>query len=117
MAHVVKAAAVVIKGAGYLYRGALVPESADADDVKRLTAEGFLAKEEAVAAESVESKSVDKMTATELKAYAAEKGIELGDATKVGDMRTVIQAAEAAAPDPDPDPDAPEGDTGDGSDE
>lgn len=46
MAYVVKAACAVVKGAGYLYRGALVPESADVDDVERLVAEGLLTQDE-----------------------------------------------------------------------
>lgn len=36
---------------------------------------------------------IDKMTVEELKAYAAEKGIDLGDATKKADIRASIDLA------------------------
>lgn len=40
-------------------------------------------------------KSLDNMKADELKAYAADKGIELGEAKKKDDILAVIKEAEA----------------------
>lgn len=45
-------------------------------------------------ADAVE-KSIDKMNLDELKAYAAEHNIDLGEATKKADILKVIQEAEA----------------------
>lgn len=45
-------------------------------------------------ADAVE-KSIDKMNLDELKAYAAENNIDLGEATKKADILKVIQEAEA----------------------
>jgi len=42
-------------------------------------------------------KPLEKQTAAELKAYAAEHDIDLGDATKKADVLAAIQAAIAAA--------------------
>lgn len=44
MAYIVKAPCVVMKGAGYLYRGAVVPDGADKGDLDRLAKEGFIAE-------------------------------------------------------------------------
>lgn len=45
-------------------------------------------------ADAVE-KSIDKMNLDELKAYAAENNIDLGEATKKADILKIIQEAEA----------------------
>lgn len=44
-----------------------------------------------------ETKSLDKMKKDELQAYAAEKGIELGDAKTNAEIIAKIKEAEAAA--------------------
>lgn len=43
--------------------------------------------------EEAAANPIDKMTVEELKAYAAEKGIDLGDATKKADIRAAIELA------------------------
>lgn len=114
--YVVKAAAVLVTVGlrdHLVEQGQFLPEDTPAETSERLLAKGMVEKVKAPVAET--EKSVDKMTGPELKAYAAEKGIDLGGATKVNEVRAVIQAAEQA--ESDPGPDAPEGDTGDGSDE
>ena len=45
------------------------------------------------AIESVEEKDISEMNVTELKAYAKEHGINLGDATKKEDVLAVIMKA------------------------
>lgn len=42
----------------------------------------------------VDTKTVDKMNLDELKAYAAEHDIDLGEATKKADILKIIQEAE-----------------------
>ena len=42
----------------------------------------------------VDAKPLDKMTVDELKAYASEHGIDLGEATKKADILQTIQEAE-----------------------
>lgn len=47
--------------------------------------------------EGVKEKTLDKMTVPELKAYAAEHQIDLGDATKREDILAAIATAEGEA--------------------
>lgn len=49
---------------------------------------------EEAAKQAAETKPIDKMTLAELKQYAAEKGIDLGTATKKADILAVIQSAQ-----------------------
>ena len=49
---------------------------------------------EAIPEEIQEEKPLDKMTVEELKDYAADKGIDLGDATKKADILETIKKAE-----------------------
>lgn len=59
-----------------------------------------------------------KMTKADLKAYAAEHGIDLGAASKVDEMRAAIAAAEdARKAAPDAEPTEGDGSEGDGSDQ
>lgn len=79
-------------------RGSLVPEGADAERVKHLLSVGLI---EAVKVEDQGPKPVEKMTADELKAYAAEHEIDLGDAKNKGEVLAAIKAAEAKPADGD----------------
>lgn len=62
----------------------------DPDAAEILKAKGYT-----VTGEAPVTDPLDKMTVEELKAYAAEKNIDLGDATKKAEIKAVIKAAEA----------------------
>lgn len=66
-------------------------ETNDAAVAEKLKGMGYEVTGEADAVE----KSIDKMNLDELKAYAAENNIDLGEATKKADILKVIQEAEA----------------------
>lgn len=63
-------------------------ETNDKELVDKLAAMGHTVTGEA------DAKTPDKMTVEELKAYAAEKNIDLGDASKKANILKVIQEAE-----------------------
>lgn len=73
----------------YLYRDADVPADIPADEVKRLANEGFIGK-----LDDGEVKPRDKWKLEELKAYADQHSIDLGDATLKTDVLAAIEAAE-----------------------
>lgn len=50
------------------------------------------AEREAAEKAAVEEKPLDKMTVDELKQYAADNGIDLGDATKKADILAAIKS-------------------------
>lgn len=83
MAHKVIAALVAVKNkAGalsYFYQGSEVPDGFDADDLSRLAEAGLI---EAVEpdTEFPEGDPAETWTAKQLKAFAASKGADLGDA-------------------------------------
>lgn len=58
-----------------------------------------------------ESFDISKLKVAELKAYAEEHGIDLGEATKKADILTVIEAAASSEEDEDADADTGEADT------
>jgi hypothetical protein len=63
-------------------------------DLQKPDAEALIATGDASAvADEPTANPIDKMTVEELKAYAAEKGIDLGDATKKADIRAAIELA------------------------
>lgn len=47
---------------------------------------------EEAAKKAAESKAIDEMTVAELKQYATDNGIDLGDATKKADILAIIAA-------------------------
>ncbi len=65
-------------------------ETNDTDAAEKLKGMGYT-----VTGETDAEKSIDKMNLDELKAYAAEHGIDLGDAAKKADILKVIQEVEA----------------------
>ena len=84
-------------------RGGLLPAQVDADTVKRLMAKGMVKqfdppKPEPEAKAEVEPDTGDtpvaKMTVGELREYAAEHDIDLGDATRKDDILAAIAAAQ-----------------------
>ena len=80
----------------YLYTGAVVPEGADAERVRHLLDVGLIG--EAPDADPIEPavvETIDEMKLDELRAYAAERGIKLGAAKKIADVRAAITAAAA----------------------
>lgn len=83
MAHKVVAALVAVKNkAGtlsYFYQGSVVPDGFDADDLERLSEAGLVAVEE-VTPEFPEGDPSEAWTAKQLKAFAANAGVDLGDA-------------------------------------
>ena len=85
-------------------RGGLLPAQVDADTVKRLMAKGMVKqfdppKPEPEVKAEVEPDTGDtpvaKMTVGELREYAAEHDIDLGDATRKDDILAAIAAAQA----------------------
>lgn len=92
--YIVTAGAVVAKigdaGESYFYQGAVLPDVVTQDECKRLADTGL------VAAIPDDEKPREKWTAAEVKQYAADNGYELGDATKVADLREALEKAEAA---------------------
>jgi len=62
-------------------------------EIKAAIEKGHLTVIEGGAAETAETKALEDMTVAELNAYAVEKGIDLGEATKKEDILVVIQKA------------------------
>jgi len=94
--HIVTAPLVVIYEDGqqrYLRAGAEVPDTVDKGHVGQLLDAGLIEKVSSSPAEKPTPTDPAKMTGPQLKAYAAEKGIDLGEATKVDDVRAVVIAA------------------------
>lgn len=87
-------------------RGGLLPAQVDADTVKRLMAKGMVKQFDPPKPEpEPEAKAevgpdagdtpVARMTVGELREYAAEHDIDLGDATRKDDILAAIAAAQA----------------------
>lgn len=101
--YVVTAAAVrvVVESSDLLLeRGKSLPAGVDAATVKRLLGKGMVAKvadPEPEAAQSDEPKPLGQLKSDELKAYAAEKSIDLAGASTKAEMVAAIEAAEKAA--------------------
>ena len=85
-------------------RGGLLPAQVDADTVKRLMAKGMVKQfdppepePEAKAEVGLDAGDtpVARMTVDELREYAAEHDIDLGDATRKDDILAAIAAAQA----------------------
>ena len=99
MGHKVTAALVIASAADksqvYLYAGALVPASIPPEEVARLVAGGFIG-EDAPPTPAVEAEGApdESWKVAQLKAHAAEQGIDLGDATKKDDILAAIVAAQ-----------------------
>lgn len=76
-------------------------EGVEADHLKHLKRLGLVSEVKAAEApkpapaqtSAKEPKSVDKMTVEELKAYASEHSIDLGEATKKDEILAAVQAA------------------------
>lgn len=62
-------------------------------DLAQVAVDNKWAKEVGDENEAAEPKALDDMTAKELKAYAAEHNIDLGDASKKDDIRAAIDLA------------------------
>jgi hypothetical protein len=67
-----------------------VGETITGDLAKVAVENGWATEEAAPAAPTID---LDAMTVEELKAYAVDKGIDLGDATKKADIRAAIDLA------------------------
>ena len=110
MAHVVKSAVVAVTigspGGNGLVRfveaGSLLPEGVDQEIVDHLVSTGLVEEvvfePEADEPEGDEESegdpvSLDDMKLDELRAHAASRGIDLGDAARKDDIRAVIDAA------------------------
>lgn len=76
-------------GESYFYQGAVLPEVVTQAECERLADTGL------VAAIPDDEKPREKWTAAEVKQYAADNGYDLGDATKVADLREALDKAEA----------------------
>jgi hypothetical protein len=75
------------------------------DDVAdSYTSQGWVAAGSPAPAEQ-EPVDISKLKVDELKAYAGDHGIDLGDATKKDDIRAVIEAATSSEEDDDADAD------------
>ena len=101
MGHRVTAALVIASAADksqvYLYAGAPVPASIPPEEVARLVEGGFIVEDAppAPAAEAVPEGAPDESwKVAQLKAHAAEHGIDLGDATKKDDILAAILATQ-----------------------
>ena len=68
-----------------------VGECADPHLIEWFRKKGYTIEDEQPGGESI---NIDGMTVKELKAYAAEKGIELGEAKTKADLIAAIEAAE-----------------------
>ena len=102
--HIVTGPVAVAEFAGgasrYLYKGAILPEGCT--NLAHLKAVGLVAETAEPVAETaepepepelaVETKDFDDMKLDELKAHAAENGIDLGDARTKADIMAAIQA-------------------------
>ena len=99
MGYIVSGPAAVVQVGDvhrYLETGAPVPEGATKASIDHLTAVGLITEVDDVATEPTDAgpKSIDDMKVDELKAYAAEKDINLGDAKTKDAILTAIRAAE-----------------------
>lgn len=100
--HIVAGPVAVAEFAGgasrYLYKGSPLPEGCT--NLDHLLAVGLVAigepEQEPVA---VVEKSIDDMKVDELKAYAAQQGIELGEAKVKPEILAAIKAATEPGPD------------------
>lgn len=95
--HIVTGPVAVAEFAGgasrYLYKGAILPEGCT--NLAHLKAVGLVAETAEPEPEpelAVETKDFDDMKLDELKAHAAENGIDLGDARTKADIMAAIQA-------------------------
>ena len=100
MAYTVSGPVAVVKVGEelrYLDHGAAVPEQADAESVEHLLAVGLVAESVEPQGESAgeESVDLDALNLDELRTYAAENGIDIGDATRKADIRAAIDASRA----------------------
>ena len=107
MAYTVSGPVAVVKVGEelrYLDHGAAVPEQADAESVEHLLAVGLVAESVEPDAPAVEpqgesagegSVDLDALNLDELRTYAAENGIDIGDATRKADIRAAIDASRA----------------------
>ena len=94
----------------FLEQGTVLPEGVPASDLEHLQSVGMIAELEEVEPEPVdgsgepetpvdepqgeeESVDLDALNLDELRTYAAENGIDIGDATRKADIRAAIQAA------------------------
>lgn len=111
MSKIVTGAAAIVKVGGesrYLYKGEPIPAGADAEDVAHLERVGLVKEVPDLVAEKLERTNEPSVawTGDELKAYAAEKSIDLGKAkTKAefvaaiaeGKPLVVVEGADATA--------------------
>lgn len=68
---------------------------ADPNDIPEMIAKGVVAEDTEIP--EVKETDIEKMKVAELKEYAEEKGIDLGEATKKDEILEVIKEAEAVA--------------------
>ena len=98
-AYRVKAGAVVAVIGGsdrYLERGVVLPEGVE--NIDHLKAVGLVeevALDEPDEPAGEESVDLDALNLDELRTYAAENGIDIGDATRKADIRAAIDASRA----------------------
>lgn len=93
--HIVTAPLIVVYNGTTPTRvryGAEVPEYASKEQLAQLLDAGLVEK----VVEKQAPTDPAKMNASQLKAYASEKGIDVGDASKVDELREVIAKALAA---------------------
>lgn len=93
--HIVTAPLIVVYNGTTPTRvryGAEVPEYASKEQLAQLLDAGLVEK----VVEKQAPTDPAKMNAAQLKAYASEKGIDVGDASKVDELREVIAKALAA---------------------
>ena len=77
----------------FLEQGAVVPEQVDQQQIDHLLSVGLIAADDGQPGDGQPAKPVGEMTVDELKAHAAENGIDLGDARTKADIMAAIQAA------------------------
>lgn len=88
-----------------LFEGDIVPEGVADEQLSRLIDRGLIAvvveeSEQTTDDGYPEGAPTEKWTASQLKKYASDKGIELGEAKKKDEVWAVIAAAIATPPDP-----------------
>lgn len=85
----------------YLYRGTQVPDNIPVDEVKRLGDLGVLGTEDSGTADAgpafPEGEPTDSWTVPQLRAYAADRRIDLGEATRKGDVLAAVTGGQAPA--------------------
>ena len=84
------------RAARIITRGAVIPDGVEESKLKELLKLGLIVEQKNSA-----DKPLNKRTVDELKAYAAENSIDLGDATKRDEILAAIAAAEAEPTDTD----------------